>query len=264
MGMIESYPYILDYGISPSCPDLLLDSSGRLADSEGTKICSKCKHIKSLDDFQIDRSRKDGKQCCCSQCISEYNRRWRDLNPEKQREKSNYYQETRMRWREANIEKLRANSRRWAKNHPEKQSKGDPEWRKKNPEKAKKIRKKANAKRRATPKGHLGNIISSHIRQSLKGTKSHRPWEGLIGYTVNDLKRYLEKQFSDGMSWDNYGLRGWHIDHIIPISVFNFEKAEDIDFKRCWALNNLRPLWATHNLKKGNKIDKQFQPSLIF
>jgi len=57
---------------------------------------------------------------------------------------------------------------------------------------------------------------------------------------------------------------GWHIDHIIPKVVFNFKKPEDEDFKRCWAMSNLRPLWSHDNLVKNTKIYKHFQPRLIF
>lgn len=48
------------------------------------------------------------------------------------------------------------------------------------------------------------------------------------------------------------------------IAVHNFETTEDDDFKRCWALSNLQLLPAFDNLSKGSKIDKPFQPSLIF
>jgi 5-methylcytosine-specific restriction endonuclease McrA len=63
------------------------------------------------------------------------------------------------------------------------------------------------------------------------------------------------------MNWENYGSY-WHIDHKIPISVFNFEKPEDYDFKRCWNLKNLQPLEKFKNMSKGNRLDKHFQPSL--
>jgi hypothetical protein len=55
---------------------------------------------------------------------------------------------------------------------------------------------------------------------------------------------------------------GWHINHVIPISAFNFSSPEDIDFKKCWALKNLRPLWAKDNFSKNARLDKPFQPSL--
>jgi hypothetical protein len=64
------------------------------------------------------------------------------------------------------------------------------------------------------------------------------------------------------MTWENYG--DWHIDHKIPVSAFNFSKASDIDFKRCWKLSNLQPLWAAQNVSKGNKLERPFQPSLAF
>jgi hypothetical protein len=48
-----------------------------------------------------------------------------------------------------------------------------------------------------------------------------------------------------------------------PITAFNFNTPEDIDFKRCWALSNLQPLWARDNLSKQNKLIKPFQPSLL-
>jgi 5-methylcytosine-specific restriction endonuclease McrA len=55
-----------------------------------------------------------------------------------------------------------------------------------------------------------------------------------------------------------------HIDHIVPISVHNFEKVTDDDFKKCWALNNLQLLPSIENISKGAKLEKHFQPSLIF
>lgn len=100
------------------------------------------------------------------------------------------------------------------------------------------------------------------IYDSLKGNKHGHHWEDLVGYTFQKLKKHLEKQFKTGMTWQNYGQ--WHVDHKIPISVFNFKKATDIDFRRCWALKNLQPMWAIENLKKHVKIERPFQPSLAF
>jgi hypothetical protein len=54
------------------------------------------------------------------------------------------------------------------------------------------------------------------------------------------------------MTWMNYG--EWHIDHILPIDSFNFQSYEDYQFKECWSLENLQPLWAIDNIRKGNKI----------
>ena len=56
------------------------------------------------------------------------------------------------------------------------------------------------------------------------------------------------------MSWDNYG--EWHIDHIIPVSSFSFDNVDSEDFKKCWSLTNLQPLWSYENIKKSNKLEE--------
>lgn len=124
------------------------------------------------------------------------------------------------------------------------------------------VRKKSERKIRSTPKGKLCRTMSSSIRHALIGEmgKAGRRWENLVGYSVESLKAHLEKLFSDGMTWENYG--EWHIDHKIPISAFNFQCPEDLDFKRCWALRNLQPMWAKENRIKHNRLSKPFQPSL--
>ncbi len=127
--------------------------------------------------------------------------------------------------------------------------------------------KKYNLPRRPKRVRHQYLNISHSFRLSiyhcLIQDKHGRSWENIVGYTLNDLRNHLERHFEDGMTWDNYGKFGWHIDHIIPVSVFNFKSIHDIDFKRCWALSNLRPLWAEENWKKNNKLSKPFQPSIL-
>ena len=66
---------------------------------------------------------------------------------------------------------------------------------------------------------------------------------------------YIEKQFLDGMTWNNYGLKTWHIDHIKPISKYNLTDPEDI--KNAFNYKNLQPLWASDNLSKSNKYNNK-------
>lgn len=89
------------------------------------------------------------------------------------------------------------------------------------------------------------------IRGSLQGAKAGRAWESLVGYTIHDLMRHLERQFLKRMSWTNRG--EWQIDHITPLALFKFETAEDPEFKAAWALSNLRPLWKPDNNEKRAK-----------
>ncbi len=74
----------------------------------------------------------------------------------------------------------------------------------------------------------------------------------LIGCSLDQLKVHIEKQFEEGMSWDNYGFYGWHIDHIIPCVKFDLSKEEHQ--KECFNFKNLKPLWMKDNLAKGGKL----------
>lgn len=133
----------------------------------------------------------------------------------------------------------------------------------KSSEKVKKTWQKRDKKKRSTPKGKLSRTISYRIWTSLKGNKNRNHWGNLVGYSIEQLKLHIEKQFLPGMTWENYGPI-WHIDHRIPISAHNFNSPNDIDFKRCWSLKNLRPLWASENYKKHSKLIENFQPSFSF
>lgn len=112
---------------------------------------------------------------------------------------------------------------------------------------------RSRAKRRSSTQVRLSESVSNQIWFSLKGTKASRRWEKLVGYTLVELMRHLERQFTRGMTWGNYGRHGWHVDHVLPVSMFNFTRSADPDFRQCWALTNLRPLWAADNLSKGAK-----------
>lgn len=108
----------------------------------------------------------------------------------------------------------------------------------------------------------IGRSISSGINSSLKLqnlSKNRRHWEDLVGYTVQDLADHLESLFQPGMTWDNKG--EWHLDHIIPKSFFIFSSVDDVEFKYCWSLDNLQPLWAKDNLSKNSRIMKKYLKS---
>jgi len=116
------------------------------------------------------------------------------------------------------------------------------------------ISKWQNNKRKNNPMYRLNINISRDINRSLKDNKKGRHWEDLIGYTLDDIKRHLESQFTEGMTWDNYGKNGWEIDHRIPLVVFNIQGIKSKGFKKAWALENLQPLWAKDNRSKQDKL----------
>lgn len=131
--------------------------------------------------------------------------------------------------------------------HPEKN------WRLVHPDRYKKLKKYTNKKIKSTP--HLKMMFSLRNRihklikrnKGIKKCKTHK----LLGCTVWELRSHLESLFSLGMSWSNYGIKGWHIDHIIPCISFDLTKEEEQ--KKCFHYTNLQPLWAIDNMKKGAK-----------
>jgi hypothetical protein len=129
-----------------------------------------------------------------------------------------------------------------------------------------KHKEKENEKRRILRKTNLkvnlDNRISRAINHSLKGNKKGRHWEDLVGYTLDDLIAHLKETIPEGYTWEDFLNGDLHIDHIIPISVWNYAKPEHTDFKRCWGLYNLRLLPPIENWHKNNKLYKPFQPAL--
>jgi hypothetical protein len=73
-----------------------------------------------------------------------------------------------------------------------------------------------------------------------------------IGCSALELKKHIESLFVNEMSWDNYGTHGWHIDHILPCSLFDLRNSEEREV--CFHYTNLRPLWAKDNIKKGKSL----------
>lgn len=208
--------------------------------------------------------------CKCVECCNEKSRKWRADNPERVLEQSRAWRaanperkhQNDREWRANNKGKANESNRKWREKNPELAAALIEDWRRRNPEKSRAYGRKSDAKRRSEPGGKIDNAVSNGIWKSLKGGKSGRSWEALVGYTLADLMAHLERQFLPGMTWENYGRGGWHIDHIIPRSAFNYETPDDIDFKRCWALENLQPLWELDNFSKGARLESPFQPSL--
>ncbi len=127
-------------------------------------------------------------------------------------------------------------------------------WRRKNPARVKEIRRRAKAKRKLNFQNVLNHRISSRIWGCLKFNKTRTKWEVLVGYSIQELRQHIEKQFSEGMTWEAYRKGEIQIDHILPVSLFSFTSPEDTEFKKCWALSNLRPLWKKDNLSKNDAV----------
>lgn len=100
--------------------------------------------------------------------------------------------------------------------------------------------------RRMTIRGYR---IGDLYRRAINTNGQSPTAEAFTGYTVAELKKHLEKQFTKGMNWEKFMAGEIHIDHIIPLS--SFDRTNEDEVKAAWQLSNLRPLWAKENRKKA-------------
>ena len=177
------------------------------------KKCSKCAAEKPLttEFFYRKSCNKSGFRAECKDCTEA----WKRINADRQR-----------------VIKLRSYHRRKAAN----------------PEIIKQNWRRQDKRRRSDPKRVLSNRIGVALRSVLKG-KDGQSWQDLLGYSADDLKAHIERQFLPGMNWSN--IRDWHIDHIVPVSSFEFDSLDDPELRACFALSNLRPMWARENMSKN-------------
>lgn len=110
---------------------------------------------------------------------------------------------------------------------------------------------------------NLSNAVGRALKTN-KGSKNSESFLQYVPYTMNKLKLHLESQFESWMTWENHGKYNlktwndndsstwtWQIDHIMPQSILPYTSMEDENFKKCWALENLRPLGAKQNFLDG-------------
>lgn len=104
--------------------------------------------------------------------------------------------------------------------------------------------------------------VDKNVRQNLEyaiRNKSPLRWGEILGFTREEFIEHIESEFSEGMTFDNYG--EWVISSHIPKRCYNFSSIRDIDFKNFWSLKNITPRWlkdAQHQKKQidMNEVDK--------
>ena len=213
-----------------------------IENAERKKKCSKCGDEKLLSYFYKCKSTKDFLRTYCKLCCSVYGK----ISYAKNSKKVSKYGK---RYRADNREKI---SKQKAKRYIDVIKPNYDNIK----EALKPIRNKRYKERFENDINfrlvkNIRNRIQETIKIKYKGPKIKAI--ELMGCTAECARNHLESQFTDGMSWDNYGSFGWHIDHRRPVSSFDLSKKEDL--KECFHYTNLQPLWAEDNYKKGSKYD---------
>lgn len=255
------------------------------------RICNICgvEYPKTEEYFYKHKLSKDGLLKKCKECFNKQGKAYREKNCQIIKERNSKYknehreeinarnrlryaenndEERRKRreYRENNREKINKWKREYRNKFPEKHRELDKKWhtsekgiscikkyKKENHEKIKKATREYHKKRRSSDtKYKLITNLRTRINQAIKNNYKSGKTTELIGCNIEELKKHIEQQFKQGMSWDNWSPDGWHIDHIMPCSSFDLTK--EAEQKKCFHWSNLQPLWAEENYKKHTKI----------
>lgn len=214
-----------------------------------TKTCVTCSRDKALSDFYKDPRYKHGVKSQCKMCVNSDACKWAKNNRSKRRV-------TAKSWRDKNIEHARAIEKQWCKKNPHKTKAYLAKYRSTHREEIKVRRAKWWQDNYPRMKTDLQWYVLQTLRGRLKSLVRHRSERGmalkLLGCSLTDFLIYLESKFEPGMSWQNCGVNGWEIDHVMPCAIFDLTKEEHQ--KRCFHFSNMQPLWATENRSKGAKV----------
>jgi len=199
------------------------------------QICNKCNIPKLLDEFTKCKPCSNGVRGTCKSCTRKYMVSYQETNLDTITE---YHKEYRLANSEKNKEYLTAYNTKPEVKKKKREYYNDNIQSYRDLEKTEERKKYRYNYNKSIPhiRGWYGLLHNSLIRL---GKKKEGHTIDLLGYSAIDLKTHLEKQFTSGMTWDNYG--EWHIDHIEPVSKFDPNTPMNV----VNALSNLQPLWAT-------------------
>jgi hypothetical protein len=202
------------------------------------KICNVCHKEKSIDSFHKGKGYKNGIRPYCKDCRKKEKLNYRLKNKKKILITNHEYY---LKNKETILNKLKI----YRLIHKEKRK----ETVKRSDLKCKdRIEKYKNQ-----PHVKIAHRLRNRIRLVLIGTSKSDSTLNLLGCSFKFLKKHLESQFKEGMSWENYGIGGWEIDHIKPCASFNLKNPKEQ--KKCFHYSNLQPLWFNKNrAKNAHKI----------
>lgn len=196
------------------------------------KVCAKCHTEKDIGLFPPCPENPKWITGTCRDC---------------KREKDNEYSRKR---NGKDREKVNARNAKWAVEHREQDLARKKKY---NAEHIEENLRWHREKRKTDVGFRLLGVLRCRLRMALNGlTKCARTME-MLGCSTDELRKHLELQWRDGMTWENYGGRsGWQIDHIIPCASFDLTKEEEQ--RKCFHFSNLQPLGSKENRAKGTKV----------
>lgn len=227
-----------------------------------TKTCTRCKHEKEAfpKNFPKQKNGKLGLKSWCKLCVKEFSKTHYLKNRVNRLKQTKRYRKLHRkryiflskRWYIKNKQYCKLYNQNRYKNNKKTILLRNKKYLLKNKNKRNEYLRLYLRKRRNNDIGFkIKSNLSRRINYALKAKKSKKTLE-FLGCSIQQFKKYLESKFKPNMSWKNYGMFGWHIDHIRPCASFNLSDPEQQ--KQCFHYTNLQPLWAKENLSKSNKI----------
>jgi hypothetical protein len=220
---------------------------------------SVCGGVKPLSLFHKDGKSKDLHPYTCKSCVRGRVKKWKGANIDKVRSYNRGYREEHRdelneygrEYYNSNREVLVEKSKKRYYDNLEISKQSRAAWRARNTEYIKRHSREYKRRRRLVDENfRVSEALRSRLNTAVRGKSKSGFAIRELGCSIPELRQHLEKQFSLGMSWENYG--EWHIDHIRPLSSFDLTNADQL--RVACHFTNLQPLWAEDNLKKGDKI----------
>lgn len=191
---------------------IIIPEDGHMADDLVDKECKKCNNLKSLKEFHSHINRYNTKVYSSSCMLCRH--------------------EIATTWNKKNRTKHTAHQAKWRSLHKE-------------------IDIQRSKDRFKRLDHRIKSRLRSRLRDAIKNNQKIGSAIGDLGCSIHELKVHLESQFKPGMTWENWSVHGWHLDHIKPLCSFDLEKEEE--FQAACHYSNLQPLWAKDNLSKSGK-----------
>ena len=221
------------------------------------KACIKCGILypKTNEYFYIDNKLKSGLSNLCIPCMKEKNKMfYLKFKEKRKKEVRDYYYKNIVIIKEKNNKK---NREKYAKNKDKINERRRFLWSNRDTNRKIKWNETRNSFRNNKYKNDLNFRLENKLRTrmyiilKLYNGKKHSKFITILGCDIEYFKIWLESQFDNNMTWNNYGSY-WHIDHILPCSAFELQNSEEQEI--CFHYTNLRPLEGKENIRKGNKI----------
>lgn len=227
------------------------------------KACRTCKRLLALTDYYFNnQTQKHNNEC--KRCSIEQTAKWQRENPAKlhqrylrakAKHKDEWSRTKKERFKSDLVyrNKIRLQLLRWRRNHKEQTNATCSRWHKANRDILNAYKARLYIKLKHVPVFMMIKSQRARVHKIFKNinAKKLESTIDILGCSAVHLKDYIASKFKKGMTWDNYGSKGWHVDHIRPLASFDMLDPKQVNV--AFHYSNLQPLWWHENLKKGCK-----------